>query len=245
VSGRQRAVLFDAAGTLLEPAVPVGVTYAHHAAAAGVRLPPGRLEDAFRRVLRSAPAMAFPGLDAEEVARRERAWWRDRVRATFRAADSRIRLDAGSLESCFAALWAHYADPRAWRLRSGARDTLRALRDAGLATGVVSDFDQRLHGLLRGLGLATLLDVVVLPAESGVVKPDPRAFWHALALLGVEARDAVVVGDDHARDLEGAREAGLRAIDVGSLATLRDLLRRLGIPPRAGRGVTREVRRAR
>jgi FMN phosphatase YigB (HAD superfamily) len=38
------------------------------------------------------------------------------------------------------------------------------------------------------------------------------------------------VGDDAERDLAGARRAGLAAIDVGELATLEDLPRRLARP---------------
>ena len=45
--------------------------------------------------------------------------------------------------------------------------------------------------------------------------------------LGLAPRDACFVGDDWESDLEGARRAGLRAIDVRSLATLTDLSCRL------------------
>jgi putative hydrolase of the HAD superfamily len=85
---------------------------------------------------------------------------------------------------------------------------------------VVSNFDRRLPGILSDLGLAPLLDLVWLPSDCGAAKPDAAIFASALAALGVAPERAIFVGDDAVRDLAGARAAGLRAVDVGSLATL-------------------------
>jgi putative hydrolase of the HAD superfamily len=218
---RLRAALFDAAGTLIETARPVGEVYAALAREHGVALPPARLDDAFRRILAQAPAPVFPDAAAAEIAALERGWWRAVVRSSFLAADGTLRLR--DFDVFFARLFAHYADAAAWRMRPGAREALSALRAAGLATGVVSNFDGRLPGILAGLGLAGLFDVVMLPGEARAAKPDPRIFALALARLGVEAAACVYVGDDRARDLDGARRAGLRAIDATGLATLAEL----------------------
>jgi putative hydrolase of the HAD superfamily len=216
-----RAALFDAAGTLVATARPVGEVYSELAREHGVALSAARLGDAFRRILAQAPPLAFPEASAEEIPRLERAWWSRVVRATFLAADGTARF--ADFEAFFAGLWAHYAAPDAWRARPGAHEALRALRARGLATGVVSNFDGRLPGILAGLDLAELLDVVMLPGEARAAKPDPRIFALALARLGVAARDAVFVGDDPARDLAAARAAGLAAVDAGGLATLANL----------------------
>jgi FMN phosphatase YigB (HAD superfamily) len=51
----------------------------------------------------------------------------------------------------------------------------------------------------------------------------------------VPASRAVVVGDNGVQDIEGARAAGLRAIDVRSLAKLEGLLDQLAaLPDRTG-----------
>lgn len=222
---RIRAALFDAVGTLIELVRPVGEVYAEAARRQGVDLPAWRLQDAFQRVMRSSPRMIFPGLGPEEAARAERRWWHDVVRDTFRATDQQAPLD--DFEACFDELWRHFGRATAWRVRPGALDALRRLRAAGVATGIVSDFDQRLPRLLEELGLRAEIDGLVLPATLGAAKPDPRVFAHALALLGVRPSEAVYVGDDAVRDLAGARRAGLAAIDVASLATLSDLPARL------------------
>jgi putative hydrolase of the HAD superfamily len=216
-----RAVLFDATGTLIEPARPVGEVYAEHAREHGVRLPPARLDDAFRRILAQAPPLSFPDAPADRIPELERSWWRSLVRSTFLAADGTARFR--DFDGFFAALYAHYAGAAAWRGRPGAGEALRRLRAAGVATGVVSNFDGRLPGILAGLGLAELLDVVMLPGAARAAKPDPRIFALALARLRVPPESAVFVGDDRARDLAGARAAGISPFDVSGLATLDDL----------------------
>jgi putative hydrolase of the HAD superfamily len=217
----RRAVLFDAAGTLIEPRAPIGETYARVAEKYGAGMSAWRVGDAFARVWRSAPAMVYPGLPADASARRERDAWRAIVRQTFLAADSAIRPD--DFDACFEELFAFYATGAAWRAREGAHDALTALRAARVATAVVSNFDRRLPGILADLRLAELLDLVWLPSDAGAAKPDPLIFTSALARLGVAPERAWFVGNDQLRDLEGARTAGLHPVDVASLATLADL----------------------
>jgi putative hydrolase of the HAD superfamily len=217
----RRAVLFDAAGTLIDPRVPIGDTYARIAEKYGAGMSAWRVGDAFARVWRSAPAMVYPGLAPDASARREREAWRAIVRQTYLAADSAIR--PSDFDACFEELFAHYATGAAWRVRAGAIEALTELRARGFATGVISNFDSRLRGILGDLELAPLLDLIWLPSDAGVAKPDPAMFTGALSALGLTAERALFVGNDAERDLEGARAAGLRPVDVASLATLADL----------------------
>jgi len=224
--GEVRAVLFDAAGTLIETREAVGEIYTRMARDHGVALPAWRVDAAFRRILQQTaprdPSAAAPA----ETDRRERAWWRGVVRSTFRAADSTVRFS--DFDAFFDALYQAFARPELWRRRPGARSALRGLRARGIATGVVSNFDRRLPAVLAGLELSPLLDTVVLPSDAGVMKPDPRIFVLALERLGIPAAHSVFVGDQAVPDMAGARAAGLRAVDVASLATLCELPDRLG-----------------
>ncbi len=222
---RIRAVLFDAAGTLIRPREEIGETYARFAAEFGVRLPASRLGEAFGRVLRSAEPMVLPGADPETSEAFEREWWRQRVRSTFRAADSTVRFH--DFNAFFDAIFRHFATAEAWCAMPGAGDVLRALRARDLATGVISNFDHRLPALLEGLGLADLLDTVVRPFDAGAAKPDPRIFRVALERLGVPAEAAVYVGDDAEVDAVGARGAGLHAIVLDETSSLADLPARI------------------
>jgi putative hydrolase of the HAD superfamily len=219
-------VLFDAMGTLIELREPVGETYARMARPYGVALPAQRVDDAFRRSLRRAPPLVFPDAIATETERRERDWWRTLVRSTFLASDSAVRFS--DFDAFFDALYRALSEPDAWSCKPGCREALTELRARGLTLGIVSNFDRRLPRLLEGLAIAPLIDAVVLPSDAGAEKPDPRIFQLALERLGTPAAASVFVGDSVERDIAGARAAGMRAIDVGSLATLCELPERLG-----------------
>jgi len=221
-------VLFDAAGTLIELCEPVGETYARIAREHAVEIPPDALQAGFQRAFRTAPPMVFPGAPDASIARREKDWWREVVSNTFRAADpAHAFVD---FDAFFEQLFAAMGRPQAWREVPGARSLLSKLRSMHWATAIVSNFDRRLPSILEGLGLALLLDAVVLCSDVGAAKPAPAIFERALERLGVPASRAVFVGDDEVQDIEGARTAGLRAIHVRSLATLDDLLDALRAP---------------
>ena len=59
---------------------------------------------------------------------------------------------------------------------------------------------------LRDL-FATVIDSSVV----GFTKPDPRIFALALERLGVDAADALMVGDSPSADVDGALAVGIRA----------------------------------
>jgi putative hydrolase of the HAD superfamily len=172
--------------------------------------------------------MLFPDANDAAIPDLEREWWWWRVRETVRAADSEARVT--DFDALFDALWSYYAAPQAWRPAPGAAAALDALRASGLATAVVSNMDHRLDAVLHGLGLRQRLDAVVRPPHARAAKPDAAIFLEGLRSVGAAPEEAVYVGDDAERDLAGARRAGLAAIDVGELATLEDLPRRLARP---------------
>jgi putative hydrolase of the HAD superfamily len=151
----------------------------------------------------------------------ERAWWRERVRRTFLAADATWR--PRDFDALFQSLWDAFSDPASWTPAPGASRALVAFRDAGIATAVVSNFDARLPGILEGLCLAPLLDSIVLPMHVGVCKPQPAIFRAALEALHCTPSEAAYVGDHPEQDIAAARSLGIRAIDATGLATLADL----------------------
>lgn len=61
-------------------------------------------------------------------------------------------------------------------------------------------------------GLHGRFGTVAVSGAVGVGKPDPELFRAALRVLGVQPKDAVVVGDRLERDIEGARRAGIRSV---------------------------------
>jgi HAD superfamily hydrolase (TIGR01662 family) len=95
-------------------------------------------------------------------------------------------------------------------LLPGARDLLIALRERGCKIGIVSNgFAATHHDKIDRLALRAHIDALFLADEMGMVKPDPRVFAHACAVLGSEPQRTAMVGDRYDRDVTGAHEAGL------------------------------------
>lgn len=115
-------------------------------------------------------------------------------------------------DSWFEALYVRFGDPEVWRLYDDVEPALVGLRARGLKLGVVSNWDTRLRRICGGLGLDRLVDFIVISAEAGVRKPDPRIFEEALRRAGVGAAEALHVGDLPEEDVEGARRAGVRPV---------------------------------
>ncbi|MEO7579570.1 MAG: HAD family hydrolase [Massilia sp.] len=65
---------------------------------------------------------------------------------------------------------------------------------------------------LRAIGLDHHFRVSLAAHQLGVAKPDPAIFHAACAALDVAPHEALYVGDDPRLDVEGARNAGLRAV---------------------------------
>ena len=75
---------------------------------------------------------------------------------------------------------------------------------------LISNFDHppHVHSVLSELGLTHFFDSVVISAEVGVKKPDPRIFDSALEQTGMKPEEVVYVGDTE-DDTEAARAAGI------------------------------------
>lgn len=74
----------------------------------------------------------------------------------------------------------------------------------------VSNFDERLHPLLKNLGVYDCFDFVLTSRECGSEKPDPYMFREALTRAGAQEASGVGVhvGDRFSKDVLGARGAG-------------------------------------
>lgn len=92
-------------------------------------------------------------------------------------------------------------------LFDGALDALQSLAER-FVTGVISNGNASVHHI----GIGHLFQFVHSAEEAGVAKPHPDIFHQALAKAGVAPHQAVYVGDDPVRDIQGAADVGLRTI---------------------------------
>jgi putative hydrolase of the HAD superfamily len=116
--------------------------------------------------------------------------------------------------------------------------TLAALRGRGLKTAIVSNAPfppEMMRRQMRGLGFLDAVDAVVLSAEIGRRKPAPELYRAGLEALGVQAAEALYVGDRLSEDYEGPRRHGIRALllspapppGVEAIGRLAELLERV------------------
>lgn len=95
--------------------------------------------------------------------------------------------------------------------------------------GLVSNATPSLrHQLIRWPHLLNLFEVVVISAEVGLRKPDPRIYRLALRRLQLAPEQSLFV-DDKPRNVEGARAVGMEGIVFASPAQLREELRARGL----------------
>jgi putative hydrolase of the HAD superfamily len=207
------AVFFDLVGTLIRATRPIGDQYADWARRHGATgADAERMGAAFRRAMREAPAMAFPGESLEAVARGERDWWRALVETVVLECGLERDLRDERFEAFFRDLYRHFTTAEAWERFPDALPTLARLRDSGLVIGLITNYDTRVYPVLDAVGLTEVLDSVTIPALAGAAKPDPAIFAHALRAHGIEAAHAVFVGDEPGDDYAGAVAAGMRPL---------------------------------
>jgi len=89
-------------------------------------------------------------------------------------------------------------------------DFLRGLRD-NFKVGLISNAWSGLRPWIVSRKFDDAFDVMVISAEMGVMKPDPRIFQYALEQLDVAPAEAVFV-DDVIENVDAARQAGMQGL---------------------------------
>jgi putative hydrolase of the HAD superfamily len=201
-----RAVLFDAGFTLT---FHDGARLAAYAAQAGVTADAAALEGAER-------ALREEYRETEGVVMRTHhdggfSWHERLYRRLLHLAGTPG--EPVALDRAATVMLREHRASNAWRrVGEGVREALERLRDAGFKLAVVSNSEGTIEQMLIEIGLRPLLDAVVDSTVVGFTKPDPRIFAVALERLGVQAADALMVGDSPSADVDGALGAGVRAV---------------------------------
>ncbi len=90
--------------------------------------------------------------------------------------------------------------------------TLKTLKERQLILGLLTNATKDLIAVHRKLGLDAYLDFAVTSEEAGGDKPHPAIFLMALERAGVNASEAIHVGDQYKIDVVGAMGVGINAI---------------------------------
>ena len=144
---------------------------------------------------------------------------REYVVAILKAVDAAL---PGQLSAeTMAALISAYASPALMvppAVDPGTRIALEALAAEGIRLAVISNTmrtpGEVVRQVLDKAGLLPLFRVLTFSDECGIRKPASGIFLRTLRDLDVPPEAAVHVGDDAILDVEGARDAGMRVIQV-------------------------------
>ena len=223
------AVSFDATGTLFT-ARDLGGDYARILGRHCIVVTPEEILRTIADVWRELGCAADPARDRfARHPRGARGFWRDLL-------DRACALAGVERPSAFAAaeLFDHFGRRDAWRLFDDVVPALDALAAAGMRLVVASNWDERLPGVLDGLGIAGRFESVVFSAAVGCEKPHPNLFATVARRLDLAPAKILHVGDRRLEDREGADGAGFAALLLsrrengeGDLVSLAELTGRL------------------
>ena len=212
--GRKKVAMFDATGTLIFLREPPGDTYYRLAEQHGLCVPvPTVLDQRFQEVVARKDAIDYSACRCEtgrkQIEARERQWWWEVVAAVF----GPEAVEHAAFGECFDALYAYFGSAHAWGVYPGVREVMQKLRGEGWHVGILSNFDSRLHSILAELELTCEVQWMVLPKDSGQIKPDTGAFLAALEAADAAPTAACMhVGDSVRDDVIGAVQAGIFAV---------------------------------
>jgi putative hydrolase of the HAD superfamily len=198
------AVFLDVGNTLLYERPPRHVIYADAARARGLAVTDAGMLELMRAADRDLPQRVGGAYRYSDP------WFRRFIERIF---VERSGLERRALPALQDQLFARFDDPATFQLFDGTLEFLDALRDRGLKVGVISNWSERLPGVLERTGIGARLDLVLCSALEQAEKPDPALFHRALSRAQVPAERALHCGDHPLKD-GLAVQVGMRAVIV-------------------------------
>ena len=196
-----KAVFFDVDFTLIHPGPRFhGAGYAEVCAAHGVAVEVARFDEAVARALPMLDDHGDPVYDHGLFIR-------------YTAAIIEHMGGRGEAVTAAAAeIYDAWASNHHFDLYDDVHDVLPALAERGLRLGVISNSHRSLETFTEHFALDRYVRTHVSAHPNRRMKPHRSIFEAALADAGVRADEALMVGDSLRADVEGALNAGLRAV---------------------------------
>lgn len=105
-----------------------------------------------------------------------------------------------------------YWSPRIVRLVPGTMELLDYLKPKYHLHLITNGFQEVQHTKLSGSGMEPYFETLTVSEEVGVKKPNPEIFRYALQKAHATAEESLMIGDEMAVDIDGARAAGIDQI---------------------------------
>ena len=162
------------------------------------RLPPGFIEEGLDRFhhLKESP-FAFWGL-------------------LFQVMFEDLQLDGRDSIPAVEAAYNKFTDPNLWAVEPTFKDLSSFSRERNIKLFVTSNWDFRLPGILKNLGIDTFFEQIITSALVGFEKPSAKIFQYLVSAAQCHAEQVLHVGDRLEDDFKGAQAAGLKAVLYGN-----------------------------
>jgi REG-2-like HAD superfamily hydrolase len=212
---RFKLITFDVTDTLLRFKKPPAIQYAEAAAkfdCTSIDQPKIQKQFVveFKKMAKQYPNFGYgTTVDWKE-------WWHVVVTQTFK--NSGHNYPATNVIAQH--LIEQFATSKSWLKEKGADELVNSLKSLNKVVGVISNFDPRLHEIIKSMELPEF-DFVLTSYEVGTLKPGREIFDLALQRcreLGnvVKPCEALHIGNTPLQDYHGAIQAGWASVLVGS-----------------------------
>lgn len=202
-----RLITFDACNTLFHVRSSPGELYSNVATRFGVEIKPKPLNDSFKHSFREF-CNTLPNFGAHSYKTAEK-WWHGVVTQTFRSAGYQEEANLARISSV---LYREFSTSRYWQVYPETHSVLKHLKKQNYHLAIVSNFDERLDGILERLSVKDYFDFIACSFNAGVYKPSPKIFELVLNHFGVKAGEALHVGDNVDLDYKPAIQLGMKSL---------------------------------
>jgi putative hydrolase of the HAD superfamily len=200
-------VFFDVGNTLLTPALTEGKVLTDAAASLGAHLDPAFVEQKIPLMYQYY----------EKIYEADNSLWANEERAVgiWQTLYEHLcgLIGIPQLGAQIAKIgYKRFLDPSSWALFDDVLPTLSALKSRNITLGLISNWDNSLESIIKGMGLESYFDIIISSATVGLYKPQPEIFELALSKTGACASESMHIGDHLQADVGGAAGVGITPV---------------------------------
>ncbi|MBU0619379.1 HAD hydrolase-like protein [Patescibacteria group bacterium] len=206
---KAKCVFFDAGYTLMalfpsreDIYTQIAFEYGFHLNASEIRLHFERMRGEYQEVIKKKRKFKLSNNEMEKI-------WTERNTEVLRRSGIPKQEARVIGNKIFCQIW---GNPRLWRKYSFTDEFLTNLKAQGKILGIIDNWDQRLLGILKKLGLKKYFRFIILGGKVGIWKPDQRLFELALKKTKIAAEHTVYIGNNYITDYLGAGRAKITPI---------------------------------
>lgn len=135
------------------------------------------------------------------------------------ATDLGVQIDETAIAEL--ATWERFLQEQRVIKLAGCEETLLSLSRAGLRIALATNTSSVSKPLLEILGIDRWFNAILFSFEHNMLKPELAIYQKASEMVGVAPPECIFVGDGNDRELDGAMDAGMLAIKIGTLRDTR------------------------